>query len=58
MGNRFICKRIHVRIEHVQPSRCREDFLQRREANDKVKAEAKKKGGASLLSPCWSLISI
>ena len=47
MGNRIIRKRIHVRVEHVQPSRCREDFLQRREANDKAKAAAKKRGGAS-----------
>lgn len=38
-------KRIHVRVEHVQPSRCREDFLSRRVANDKSKAEAKKRGG-------------
>jgi large subunit ribosomal protein L21e len=33
-----------VRIEHVQPSRCREDFLRRRETNDAVKHEAKVKG--------------
>lgn len=54
MGNRFIRKRIHVRIEHVQPSRCREDFLKRREENDKQKAEAKKKGGALSLRPLAS----
>ncbi len=38
-------KRIHVRVEHVRPSRCREDFLKRRAENDKAKAEAKAKGG-------------
>ena len=27
IGNRIIRKRIHVRIEHVTPSRCREEFL-------------------------------
>lgn len=45
MNGRIIRKRIHVRIEHVQPSRCREDFLRRRETNDKIKHEAKVKGG-------------
>jgi hypothetical protein len=43
---RIIRKRIHVRIEHIQPSRCREDFLRRREENDTIKHEAKVKGGA------------
>jgi hypothetical protein len=45
VNTRIIRKRIHVRVEHVQPSRCREDFLARRVANDKAKAEAKKTGG-------------
>jgi large subunit ribosomal protein L21e len=42
---RIIRKRIHVRIEHIQPSRCRADFLKRREDNDAIKHEAKVKGG-------------
>jgi large subunit ribosomal protein L21e len=33
-------------VEHVQPSRCREDFLLRRVENDKAKVDAKAKGGA------------
>ena len=37
-------KRFHVRIEHIQPSRCREAFLKRRSENDARRAEAKKKG--------------
>jgi large subunit ribosomal protein L21e len=41
---RIIAKRIHVRIEHVQPSRCRADFLKRREDNDAIKHAAKVKG--------------
>lgn len=45
VNGRIIRKRLHVRIEHVQPSRCREEFLKRRAHNDAVKAEAKKKGG-------------
>ena len=44
IGGRIARKRIHVRIEHVQHSRCREDFLKRRAANDAAKVEAKKSG--------------
>jgi large subunit ribosomal protein L21e len=33
-----------VRIEHVQPSRCREEFIERRKSNDIKKAEAKARG--------------
>ena len=44
IGGRIARKRIHVRIEHVQHSRCREDFLKRRAENDAAKAEAKKAG--------------
>lgn len=44
VGNRIIRKRIHVRVEHVRPSRCREDFLKRREENDKARIAAKKAG--------------
>jgi large subunit ribosomal protein L21e len=44
VGHRIIQKRLHVRIEHVQPSRCREDFLERRKTNDRLKAEAKARG--------------
>lgn len=44
MGNRIIKKRIHVRVEHVQPSRCTEEFRLRKVKNDELKAEAKAKG--------------
>lgn len=44
VGNRIIHNRLHVRIEHVQPSRCREEFLERRKSNDIRKAEAKARG--------------
>lgn len=46
VGGRIIKKRIHVRIEHVQPSQCRAEFLRRRADNDQKRAEAKKSGGA------------
>eukprot|EP00261_Vitis_vinifera_P033860 XP_019075103.1 PREDICTED: 60S ribosomal protein L21-1-like [Vitis vinifera] len=43
-GNRIIRKRIHVQVEHVQPSRCMEEFRLRKIRNDELKAEAKKRG--------------
>ncbi len=44
VGNRLIKKRIHLRIEHVKHSKCREDFLKRVKANDAAKAAAKAAG--------------
>ncbi|CAO2822107.1 unnamed protein product [Amaranthus hypochondriacus] len=44
VGNRIIAKRLHVRIEHVQSSRCQEDFKQRVKKNDELKAAAKARG--------------
>lgn len=37
-------KRIHVRVEHIVPSRCREEFLKRRVENDDIKHAAKEAG--------------
>lgn len=45
IGHRILRKRIHVRIEHVAPSRCREEFLVRQKKNDQIKHEAKERGG-------------
>lgn len=42
VNHRYIEKRINVRIEHIKPSRSREDFLKRVKSN----AEAKKKAQA------------
>ncbi|WVZ05881.1 hypothetical protein V8G54_019227 [Vigna mungo] len=44
VGNRIIRKRIHVRVEHVMPSRCTEEFRLRKIKNDQLKADAKAKG--------------
>lgn len=44
VGNRMMEKRINVRIEHVQPSKCRDAFLKRVKENEKLRAEAKEKG--------------
>jgi large subunit ribosomal protein L21e len=41
---RIIHKRIHVRIEHVRQSECREAFKRRVRENDAKKREAKAKG--------------
>lgn len=41
---RIIPKKIHVRIEHVRKSQCREAFKERVRANDAKKREAKKSG--------------
>eukprot|EP00891_Asterochloris_glomerata_P001566 jgi/Astpho2/1566/Aster-05435 len=44
VGHRIIPKRIHVRVEHVRPSRCREEFLKRQKSNDEYKQQAKAAG--------------
>lgn len=41
VNGRYIKKRIHVRIEHVSPSRCHEEFLRRCKENDKIRHECK-----------------
>lgn len=44
VGNRYLEKKINVRIEHVQPSKCRQDFLERVAANDALRKAAKAAG--------------
>lgn len=44
VNGRYIKKRIHVRIEHVAPSRCKEDFLRRVKSNDEARRQAKAAG--------------
>lgn len=36
--------RINIRIEHVNPSKCRDDFVKRVKENEIKVAEAKRKG--------------
>lgn len=50
VNGRIIPKRIHVRVEHVKPSRCKEEFLKRSKENDEVKHEAKLRGGTVRIS--------
>ncbi len=40
VGNRYIEKRINVRIEHVSPSKCRDDYLARKKAYKAAKDAA------------------
>lgn len=42
--NRYIEKRINVRIEHVRHSRSREEFLRRVKTNAETKRKAKEEG--------------
>lgn len=42
--NAFFLFRINVRIEHINHSKCRQDFLTRVKANEQLKKEAKEKG--------------
>jgi large subunit ribosomal protein L21e len=42
--HRYIEKRINVRIEHVSPSRSREDFIKRVKANAEAKKQARADG--------------
>lgn len=42
--HRYIEKRLNVRIEHIQPSRSRDDFLRRVKENAELKKQAKVEG--------------
>ena len=44
VNGRIIEKRIHVRIEHIRPSKCQKEILQRKKDNEAAKAEAAKTG--------------
>lgn len=41
---KILQKRINLRIEHVQPSKCRQDFLDRVKRVDAIKRDAKASG--------------
>ena len=44
VNGRYIKKRLHVRVEHVVLSRCREEFLARKVSNDEKRKAAKEAG--------------
>ena len=47
VGNRYLEKRVNLRIEHVKHSKCRDDFLERVRLNSEKKKQAKETGGES-----------
>jgi large subunit ribosomal protein L21e len=47
VGNRYMEKRVNLRVEHVKHSKCRDDFLNRVKSNAAAKKEAKASGGES-----------
>eukprot|EP00183_Erythrolobus_madagascarensis_P002264 CAMPEP_0185855246 /NCGR_PEP_ID=MMETSP1354-20130828/25089_1 /TAXON_ID=708628 /ORGANISM="Erythrolobus madagascarensis, Strain CCMP3276" /LENGTH=159 /DNA_ID=CAMNT_0028557221 /DNA_START=53 /DNA_END=532 /DNA_ORIENTATION=+ len=44
VGNRYIAKRFHLRIEHVRPSKCQQEFKAVVKARDAKRREAKAAG--------------
>jgi large subunit ribosomal protein L21e len=44
VGNRYIQKRVNLRVEHVIHSKCRQEFLDRVKSNHDAHAAAKEKG--------------
>ena len=44
VGNRFMEKRVNIRVEHVKHSKCRDDFLKRVKENEAKRREAKETG--------------
>ncbi|GAA5931175.1 uncharacterized protein JCM15063_002567 [Sporobolomyces koalae] len=49
VGNRYLEKRVNLRVEHVKHSKCRDDFLNRVKSNAAAKKEAKEKGETVVL---------
>ncbi|TFY82433.1 hypothetical protein EWM64_g1581 [Hericium alpestre] len=44
VGNRYLEKRVNLRVEHIKHSKCRQEFLDRVKRNQKLREEAKAKG--------------
>ena len=44
VGGSIMAKRVHVRVEHLTASRCREEFLNLVKKKDAAEIEAKKTG--------------
>jgi large subunit ribosomal protein L21e len=45
VGNRYIEKRVNIRVEHIRHSKCRQEFLDRVKRNTAARLDAKAKGG-------------
>ena len=46
VGNRYIEKRLNIRVEHIKHSKCRTEFLERVKSNAAKRVEAKAQGVA------------
>lgn len=46
VGNRYLEKRVNIRVEHIKHSKCRQEFLDRVKRNHELHVAAKAKGGA------------
>ncbi len=44
VGNRYLEKRINLRVEHIKHSACRQEFINRVKSNAALKREAKANG--------------
>ncbi|KII94202.1 hypothetical protein PLICRDRAFT_153652 [Plicaturopsis crispa FD-325 SS-3] len=44
VGNRYLEKRVNLRVEHIRHSKCRQEFLDRVKRNGDLHREAKAKG--------------
>jgi len=49
VGNRYLEKRVNIRVEHIRHSKCRDDFLNRVKENARKKHEAKEQGTTVVL---------
>lgn len=45
VGNRYLEKRVNLRVEHIKHSKCRQEFLDRVKRNHDAHVAAKEKGG-------------
>lgn len=58
VGNRFIEKRVNIRVEHIRHSKCRQEFLDRVKRNQQIRKESKEKGGKLTYSLSHLLVFI
>jgi hypothetical protein len=58
VGNRYIEKRVNLRVEHVKHSKCRQEFLDRVKSNHQAHVAAREKGGMSVIILIIIILSI
>ena len=50
VGNRYIEKRVNIRVEHIRHSKCRQEFLDRVQRNRDASVAARANGGEYQMS--------